>query len=87
MSDIREINGRYYDFGTKNKSFLQTAFELKALNIKNYYFMLEIHNPRIADIDPYKKNITQQEVMAFLLELKNNLWFYSREIARIRSDG
>lgn len=87
MSDIREINGKYYDFGTKNKSFLQTALELKELGIKNYYFMLRIDNPRVADIDPYKPNITQQEVAVLMQELKGNLWYYSREVARIRSDA
>lgn len=87
MSDIREINGKYYDFGTNNKSFLQTAFELKELGIKNYYFMLEIKNPRIVDIDPFKKNITEQEVAALMQELKSNIWFYSRTVARIRSDA
>ena len=87
MSDIREINGKYYDFGTKNKSFLQTAFELKELGIRNYYFMLEIKDPRVSDIDPFKKNITQQEVMALMQELKSNIWYYSRAVARIRSDA
>jgi hypothetical protein len=87
MSDIREINGKYYDFGTKNKSFLQTALELKHLGIKNYYFMLRIDNPRVADIDPFKPNITPQEVSVLMQELRSNLWYYSRAVARIRSDA
>ena len=40
LSDIKQINGQYYDFGTKNESFLITATELKQLGIKNYYFIL-----------------------------------------------
>ena len=87
MADIREIHGKYYDFGTRNKSFLQTALELKTLGIKNYYFMLEIHNPMVADTDPYKKNITQQEIKVLMEELKSNMWFYARTVARIRSDA
>ena len=41
---IKRIKGRYYDTGTKNKSFLQVAKDLKQLGIKNYYFMLEIRD-------------------------------------------
>lgn len=38
-SDIKMINGKYYDFTpNKNESFLITAKELKELGIKNYYF-------------------------------------------------
>ena len=40
MSKIVRINNRYYDFGTTNESFLQTAAELKTLGIKNWYFTL-----------------------------------------------
>ena len=86
MSDIREINGKFYDFGTKNKSFLITAKELKTLGIKNYYFMLRIDNPRVADIDPFNPKITKQEVAALIQELKGNVWFYARTVARIRTD-
>lgn len=87
MSDIREINNNYYDFGCRNQSFLQTAYELKELRIRNYYFMLEIKNPLVADIDPFKPNITKQEILALMQELKQNIWFYARTVARVRSDA
>ena len=86
MSDIRKIQGKYYDFDPKNKSFLQTAHELKQLGIKNYYFPLLINNPRIADIDPFKPNITRQEMEALLHELKGNLWFFARSVVKLRTD-
>jgi len=86
ISDIREINGKLFDFSPTNKSFIQTAMELKVLGIKNYYFMLYIINPRVADIDPFKPNITKQEVQALMHELQNNLWFYARTVVRMRTD-
>lgn len=86
MSDIKQINGKYYDFGCKNQSFLLTAKELQTLGIKNYYFMLRIDNPRVADIDPFKPNITEQEVNALMQEYKNNLWFFCRSAVRMRTD-
>lgn len=85
MSDIRRINGKYYDFGCSNKSFLLTAMELKTLGIKNYYFMLRIDNPRVADIDPFKPNITQQEIEALMIEMRSNLWFFTRTCVRMRT--
>lgn len=86
MSDIKMINGKYYDFGCSNKSFLQTAMELKTLGIKNYYFMLRIDNPRVADIDPFNPNITAQEVDALMEEYKHNLWMFARTAVRLRTD-
>ena len=86
MSDIKRINGKYYDFGTRNESFLITAKELKTLGIKNYYFMLRIDNPRIADIDPFNPNITKQEIQALWLEYQTNMWIFIRDCVRMRTD-
>ena len=87
MSDIRKIGDKFYDFKPKNQSFLQTAAELKQLGIKNYYNMLEIKNPRIADLDPYSKNLTPGEIKAIMEEAHSNLWYYSRCIARVVTDS
>lgn len=87
MANIKKIGDKYYDFGCQNKSFLQTAMELKALGIRNYYFMLEVKNPfsGVCDIDPFKKNINRQEIEILMRELKQNMWFYARTVARVRS--
>lgn len=86
MSDIKKINGKFYDFNPTNRSFLQTAFELKQLGIKNYYFPLLVHNPRVVGIDPFNPNITRQEVEVLFHELKSNIWFYTRTVVRMRTD-
>lgn len=86
-SDIKMINGKYYDFTpNKNESFLITAKELKELGIKNYYFMLRIDNPRIADINPFNPNITRQEVQALIREYMGNMWYFVRTAVRLRTD-
>lgn len=85
MSDIKCINGKYYDFLPSNESFLITAKELKNLGIKNYYFMLRIDNPRVADIDPFKKNITKQEIEALITEFRGNIWSFMRMAVRLRT--
>ena len=55
MSKIVRIGDKYYDFETKNESFLLTAKELKTLGIKNWYICLEVKYPQLGvqDLDPW----------------------------------
>lgn len=89
MSNICKIGNKLYDLGTKNTSFLQTAQELRAVGIKNFYFFLEIKYPQLGvqDIDPYKKDITQEEINKIILECKHNPYFFFREVLRIPVRG
>lgn len=89
MSKIVEINGKYYDFGTQNSSFLTTAAELKALGVKNYYFMLEVKNPRtgVQDTDPFASNLTRAQIETMMIEAHQNVWYFCREISRIPIQG
>lgn len=89
MSNIIQIDGKYYDFGTKNQSFLLTAQELKTLGIKNFYFFLEVKYPQLGvqDIDPYNPNITQEEIGKIIIECQANPWFFFREITRVPAHG
>ena len=89
MSKIIKIGNKYYDFGSKNASFLLTASELKALGIKNYYFMLEVKFPQtgVQDIDPYKKDITPEEIAKIIMECKANPWFFFREVSHVVARG
>ena len=89
MSKIVRIDGKYYDFGTQNESFLLTAAELKTLGIKNWYFMLEVKYPQLGvqDIDPYDPNISKEDQGKIHIESKSNLWFWLREVARIPAQG
>lgn len=88
MADIKMINGKYYDFtSNKNESFLITAKELQELGIKNYYFMLKINNPRVADIDPFDPNISKQAILALLEEYMSNMWYFARTAVRLRTDA
>ena len=90
---IKRINGKLYDFGTMNRSFLQVAKDLKTVGIRNCYFMLEIKDPYLVTIDPYsvdehgRCNLTQEQVDRIILECKSNPWYYLREIARIPDQG
>lgn len=89
MSNIMKIGSKYYDFGTRNQSFLQTAQELKTLGIKNWYFMLEVKNPHfnIFDLDPHSPDLSVEDIGRIILECKHNLWYWLREVARIPAKG
>lgn len=89
MSNVVKIGGKYYDLGTKNESFLRTAKELRAVGVKNWYFMLEVKNPHlhVQDIDPHSKTLTDEEIGKLVGECKQNPWFFFREVAVVPVRG
>ena len=89
MSKIVKIKGRYYDLKPQNTSFLLTAQELKTLGIKNWYFMLEVKRPDLGvqDIDPWKKDITSEEIGKIVMECKLNPWYFFRQTIKIPVRG
>lgn len=92
-SRIARINGKLYDTGTKNKSFLQLAQDLRTVGVKNFYFMLEIIDYTLVNVDPFAvdKNghctLTKDQVIRITTECYRNPWYYLREIARIPDPG
>lgn len=93
MSDIssgnrlKKINGKYYDFKCGNKSFTRVALELKALGVKEFYFMLEVRNPVVMSINPWDPNITADQIKWVILECVQNPWYFLREISMIPVQG
>lgn len=93
MGRIKRINGKLYDFGTSNISFLQLAKDLKTIGVKNWYFMLEIKDPSVLQINPYSINdsgsttLSKDEVSRVISECTRNLWYYLREVCRIPDPG
>ena len=90
---INRIGSKLYDFGTRNRSFIQVALDLQKLGIEHCYFMLEVKDPRVVTIDPYAvdadghSTLTKEQVSIILTECKVNPWYYLREIARIPAQG
>ena len=78
------INGRFYDTGTANKSFLQVAKDLKALGVREWYFMLEIKDPALINVDPYatkkdsedEPDLTRDQIQRITIECVHNIWYY-----------
>lgn len=84
---IKRIGNKFYDVGTANKSFLQVAKDLKSLGIHNYYFMLEIYDYSLVNIDPYAENLTKDQISRIMTECTRNPWYYLREVCRIPDQG
>lgn len=92
-----DANGRpvykFYDMGTKNRSFLEVASDLRKLGIKNWYFLLELYDISLVNVDPYAcdKNghttLTRDQVSRIMIECRRNPWYYLRELARIPDQG
>ena len=87
MGRIQRVKGKYYDTGTSNRSFLQLAKDLKILGVKNYYFMLELCDPSLINVDPFAPTLSRDAIARIANEITRNMWYYIREICRIPDQG
>ena len=71
---LRRKGNVYYDFDTKNKSFLITAKDLKTNGIKNYYFFLALYDPDLHGVDPYDENLSDVMRYKIITECIRNPW-------------
>ena len=77
----------YYQTSTRNKSFLEMSYFLKARGIKNYRFMLALYDPDLAGVDPYDPNLPLHMKVKVLKECQRNFWYFLRETVHIISSG
>lgn len=79
----------YYDYHTKNKTFLKVCKILKDEGINNFAFPLMIYDKDLIGVDPYseevKNNVTLQLKVAN--EVANNFWYFAREVVRVPNPG
>lgn len=74
------------DINTTNYYFIAMKKYLRNFNIKNNNFMLELKNEELKNIDPWNFRLTIQEREKIIDEAKNNIYYYLREIVRIRTN-
>lgn len=72
---------------TNNKTFLRTAEVFRQMGIKNYYFLLQINNPLIKDLDPWDENLTDEQKMMILNECNENVWYVIREVIKVNGSS
>lgn len=84
-------NGNYvtvfYQMNTRNKSFLEMHYYLKATGIKNNKFHLLLYDRDLAGVDPYDNSLPVYMKQKIFLECQRNFWYYVREVVRVQSQG
>lgn len=85
----KNINNQivYYQMNTKNQSFINMHYFLKAKGINNNDFFLILFDKDLANIDPTSDRlptIIQAKIMA---ECRRNFWYFAREVVRIVDQG
>ena len=71
------------NYDTKNESYLKLAGTYYAMGVKNYAFMLALHDQSLKDVDPFSPSLTELEMVKIAIECKINPWYYFREIAKV----
>lgn len=86
-----DANGNYitvfYQMNTKNKSFMEMHYYLKAKGIKNNKFHLLLYDNDLANVDPYDPLLPTFMKQKVFLECQRNFWYYVREVVRVQSQG
>lgn len=72
----------------KNYSFIDVNEQLTILNVSNRWFFLNTINPIVKDLDPYSDKLTYDEIDAISDECEQNIWYFLRDIIRVKdADG
>lgn len=72
---------------TTNKSFVRLAGVYKSMGIKNHLFPLALYNPLLENVNPFNPNLDFSTIAMIVQEVKENPWYYFREIARAPATG
>lgn len=83
---------RYYpkakiQLNTKNHYFYNLAMKFKAKGIRHWYMVLALLQPELEGIDPRSPNLDKITKIKILNEIKENPWYYFREVYRDESLG
>lgn len=77
-----------YNFNTDNETAIVLADNLRNLGIRKYYIHLLLYDKSLVGIDPFDEdNLSLEQKARIKAEIRKNIWFYLREIVRIRETG
>ena len=78
---------KFYDFKTKNKSFLELYQDLYKLGVKNNKFFLRLFDTDLQGVDVYSPVLPKETQIKIFIECLINPWYWLREVLRIPVDG
>ena len=81
------MNSFYYDFDTRNKSFLEMHHYLKSIGVENNKFMLTITDGYLVGVDPYDPSLSVITKHKIISECWKNPWYFFREVLRVPVQG
>lgn len=73
----------YYQYNTKNISFLKMSAELKSQGVRNNKFFLQLYDKDLMNVDPHSPNLDTITQAKIYKEIIINYWYYAREVVRI----
>ena len=76
-----------YHMSTRNKSFLEMHYLLRAKGIVNNAFMLSLIDTDLAGVDPFDPNLSLLMKQKIHNECRRNFWYYVRECVRVVQIG
>ena len=76
-----------YHMSTRNKSFLEMHYFLRAKGIVNNAFMLSLIDTDLAGVDPFDPNLSLLMKQKIHNECRRNFWYYVRECVRVVQTG
>lgn len=82
LKDFSRFNAGVH-LETNNATFLRTAELFRNMGIKNYYFLLQINNPLLKDVNPWDPDLTDEQKLMVLQEAQENVWYIVRELIKI----
>lgn len=74
----------YYQMNTKNENFLEMSKLLKSRGVSNHKFMLRLDNRKLANLDPYDENLTNDQRIMIIDECRHNIWYFLREVIKVK---
>lgn len=74
--------GAFPNVETTNQSFLRLAAVYKEMGIRNYSFILALHDKDLVGVDPFDPNLPITTILKIAVEAKVNPWFFMRECVK-----
>lgn len=85
LSDWELAPNAIPDYKTNNPTFLRLAQLYHHMGVKNHLWPLALYQPELSGIDPHAPNLPQDIRLKIRNEVRNNFWYYLREVVRLPS--
>lgn len=82
QEDWQRYPNAIIDTETKNTSWIEKAYMLKDMGVKNHAFMLALHNPALLGVDPHSDSLSLKMMAAIAVECRQNFWYTVRNVWR-----